>query len=201
MFLRRLFLSNRILIVTYGCFFFLHGAVYLTKDRQPTGRARVRPPGVLAAAAALRRATAAGRRDAASAAAVSSAQDDERQSLPQPRRRTRAAAAPAAARRSVPAPSAALCAPDYDSPALMDQIRLMVRDAVRDVLPDGSAAATAAAVVSSAPPSASSAGAPAVVPAVACAAPQADVPIFVTSIGPHAGINPVGSDGTVPISH
>lgn len=91
------------------------------------------------------------------------------------------------------------CAPpDYDSPALMDQIRLLVRDAVRDVIQEGSAAATVVAVVSSAPPSASSAGAPAAVPAVSCAAPQADVQISVTSIGPHAGIDPVGSDGTVP---
>ena len=59
----------------------------MTKDKQPTGRARARSPGVLAAAA-LRRATAAGRRDTASAAAVRSAQNDELPSLPQPRRRT-----------------------------------------------------------------------------------------------------------------
>ena len=80
----------------------------------------------------------------------------------------------------------------------MDQIRLLVRDAFRDVIQEGSAAATVVAIVSSAPPSASSAGAPAAVPAVSCAAPQADVQISVTSIGPHAGIDPVGSDGTVP---
>ena len=76
----------------------------------------------------------------------------------------------------------------------MDQIRLMVRDAVRDVIQEGSAAA----VVSSTPTSASSVGAPAAVPAVACAGPQADVPIPVNSSGPHAGILPVGNDGTVP---